>query len=154
MRCLLFLWGGNSCRYWVYEVCSEPWPYMLQGNLISKPSEVHTRGEGEKGRVWCQNVPAKAAGHFSQLLDAKLPWGSEALIMLCLGWGTASPNLKFAKFKNTVFWPKSPNLMPTIQYTVYRVCTVTHQTQSIDSCLYYNWRELETAQEGDNLICR
>jgi len=66
------------------------------------------------------------------------------------------PNLKFAKLKNTVFWPKFPNLVPTIwyTYTVHRVCTVTHQTQSVDSCLYYNWRELETTQKGDNLICR
>ena len=33
---------------------SKLWPYMLQGNLISKPSEV--QGEGEDSKVWHQKL--------------------------------------------------------------------------------------------------
>ena len=34
---------------------SKPWSYMLQGCVTSKPSkgeQVHTKGEGEEGKVW------------------------------------------------------------------------------------------------------
>ena len=122
---------------------------------VSSRSQAKYTSE-EKVKKGVPKHPSQGCSHFSQLLDGKLPWGSEALSQggYDFGWGTASSNLKFAKLKNIVFWPKTPNLMPTIWYTVYRACTVTHQTQSVDSCLYYNWREFETAQEGDNLICR
>ena len=36
----------------------------------------------------------------------------------------------------------------------FRFGIVTHQTQGVDSGLYYNRRELEATQEGDGLICR
>jgi len=46
---------------------------MLQGSLISKPSKVHTRGDGDKGRGMVPKRPSQGCGHFSQLLDGKLP---------------------------------------------------------------------------------
>ena len=51
----------------------------------------------------------------TQILDGKLSCGSEALLhggYIIFGWGTKLPNLKVAKLKNMVFWPKFPNLMP------------------------------------------
>jgi len=32
---------------------------MLQDGLTSKPSGVHTRGEGEDVKVWCQKRPGQ-----------------------------------------------------------------------------------------------
>ena len=45
-------------------------------------------------------------------------WGCRYVI--CAEDRSKSPNLKFAKFKNTAFWLKSPNLMPAkfSRYTV------------------------------------
>ena len=36
--------------------------------------------------------------------------------------GTESPNLKYAKFKNTVFWLELPNLMPATLYGIVKDC--------------------------------
>ena len=43
-------------------------PYMLQGNLISKPSEV--KGEGEDSKAWHQKLPSQ--GCLSCRLDTSL----------------------------------------------------------------------------------
>ena len=48
------------------------------------------------GRYGAENGPAKAAVHFSQLSDGKLPWDSEAL-RRC-GYGVLAENAKFLLF--------------------------------------------------------
>jgi len=58
-----------------------------------KVQRVPTGGEAKMGRYGAENGPAKAAVHVSQLLDGKLPWGSEAL-RRC-GYGVLAEIAKF-----------------------------------------------------------
>ena len=52
---------------------------MLKGGLTSKYNEYTPEERAKMGRYGAKNGPAKAARHFSQHLDGKLPQGSEAL---------------------------------------------------------------------------
>ena len=96
-------------RKFVSPKCNKSIRYS-GGRLSHLLQWVHTWGEGEDGNAWHEKQPAKAAGHFSQLLDCNQPWGlhrSSYIIYIkvftsFLVEGTKSPNLKFTKFQNTV----------------------------------------------------
>ena len=67
----------------------------------------------------------KAAEH---ILDGKLPLGSEALFhggYAILWLGDQIAKFKIRQIKNTVFWQKSPNLMPT-KFSHYMVVFWSH----------------------------
>ena len=72
-------------------------PYMLQGSrLTSKPTDEYTPEERVKmGMYGPENSPAKAARSFFQFLDDKLPWGSEAFVIVVMSFLVEGPNHKF-----------------------------------------------------------
>jgi len=59
---------------------SKSQPYMLQGGLTSKPSEVptgsthHAGVEGKDGKIWCQKQPTQGYQTLLSALDGKLTY--------------------------------------------------------------------------------
>jgi len=66
---------GNLCRYNKFVRCAQNrgptrWSHLkVKQSTTSTPLEERVK----MGRYGSENSPAKAAGHFSQLLDGKLP---------------------------------------------------------------------------------
>lgn len=52
------------------------------------------------GRYGADNALAKAARHFSQVLDGKLSSSLRCSGYIIFGWGTKSLSLKFSKYRH------------------------------------------------------
>jgi len=95
------------------RVWSVLWGKQIAAYMLVSPRRTSThqrRGQRWEGmKVWHQKWPCQDCWHFSAALDCKIPWGLHHRgYVIILFWSRD----QIAKFKNTAFWPKSPNLIP------------------------------------------